>query len=280
MTAPLDSHNTAVRLHSTITKIVQRTIRKERPLPRYGTVMSTPDASTNKVQVRIGRDTGNTPVTCARTLVPSIGSVVRVEGQDTDLLVTAVLSGSLLPTTFPNEALAGVQPLGAVVTLSAPTTSGYKPGLYVSNGTSWFPVGYTGALVNLDGPGSGGRISGGSALSPQTLHTPSPTSLTAPAWASSAQVIVLLSGIYTDTAAGNNFQVRLSLGPSTSTGYRRTPEPLATGSRYCMMWIDTLAITPGVANSLLVQGWRVSGTGGLNCDATAAEASFAITWLP
>jgi hypothetical protein len=47
-----------------------------------------------------------------------------------------------------------------------------------------------------------------------------------------------------------------------------------------MMWIDTLAITPGVANSLLVQGWRVSGTGGLNCDATAAEASFAITWLP
>jgi hypothetical protein len=150
----------------------------------------------------------------------------------------------------------------------------------IYNGATWdlFPPRGSG-IASLDGAGSGGRITGGTSGSPQTLHTPTPTSLTAPPWANNARITVLLGGLYLDTAAGNNFQARLAFGPSNGA-YRRVPEVPTAGPRFPQTWIETLAVTPGVANTITIQAYRNSGTGALNCDSTASQVSLDVDWLP
>lgn len=95
MAAKLDEFNTAVRLHRAIVMVVKRQLNKLRPLPRYGVVTGAVNPATQQVLVRIGRDSSDTPVTCSPFLTPKLGSDVRVEGSDSDLVVTMVMRGGL-----------------------------------------------------------------------------------------------------------------------------------------------------------------------------------------
>lgn len=95
MPAKLDEFNTAVRLHSILGRIIIRQINKLRPLPRYGVVTGAVNPVTQVVLVRIGNDTADTPVVCSPFLTPKLGSNVRVEGPDSDLVVTMVMRGGL-----------------------------------------------------------------------------------------------------------------------------------------------------------------------------------------
>lgn len=97
MVAKLNDFNTAVRLHQVITKIIDRQLKKLRPLPRYGTVTGAVNPTTQKVLVQIGRDTNSIAIPCSPWMTPTVGSYVRIEGPDSDLFITHVLKGGIVP---------------------------------------------------------------------------------------------------------------------------------------------------------------------------------------
>ncbi len=102
MTQPLDSHNTAIRLHQIMGRIVKREVKKTAPAPRYGVVTSVVDANSFTVQVAFGNETTSVAVTCSPWLTPTVGSYVRVTGTDADLVVSHILRGGreMVPLTY------------------------------------------------------------------------------------------------------------------------------------------------------------------------------------
>lgn len=95
MVAKLDEVNTAVRLHSIINKAIAAWMKRNRPAARYGVVTTAVDPVTQKVQVRIGKDTNSMPAVCSPFMTPTLGSSVRLDGPDNDLFVTHVMYGGL-----------------------------------------------------------------------------------------------------------------------------------------------------------------------------------------
>lgn len=103
------------------------------------------------------------------------------------------------------------------------------------------------------------------------------TTVTAPSWATKAQINVGITGLVGITAAGG-YQMRLSLGGTTGLQVALSGIDTTNSPRFPIGWNDEITL-PGTGSlAYLLQAFRSSGTGALRAD-TATDFTTLIRWI-